>query len=79
MEINELMTRQHLGIVISVVGALCLAFTTRVKRQYQGEMGRTADKLKKGANLIEPTETSTRKWLLIVGIILVVVGTLVAW
>jgi hypothetical protein len=78
---NELcVTRQHFGILLIIIGTTCIAFSVRVKRQYDREMGSAVDKLKKeNPNIFEPTETTIVRALLWSGLICIVIGSFLQW
>lgn len=73
-------TRGHAGIVLTVIGTVCLALSVKVKRQYEGEMAKVVDKLKKEKpDLIEPTETYIVRKLFWIGLICIAVSSLLQW
>jgi len=70
-------TRQHLGIILTIIGTVFLAFSVRVTRQYKREMAKKVDRLKKDD--IEPTETSIILSLFWIGLGLVALGSALQW
>jgi hypothetical protein len=72
-------TMQHLGIILTVIGTGFLAFSVRISRQYQGELSKVSDRLKKDHNLIEPTETSIVRSLFWIGLGFVALGSALQW
>ncbi len=73
-------TREHLGIIILVVGTAFLAFSVKVKRQYHGDAARVVDELKKQKpDLVEITETYISRSMFWVGLALVAIGSALQW
>jgi hypothetical protein len=71
------MTRQHVGLVMAFTGAVLLAFSLRVKSQYEGELAKTIRSLLKDG--IALTETRIIPALFWGGLVLVALGTLLQW
>jgi hypothetical protein len=72
-------TNHHIGIILTVIGTGFLAFSVRITRQYQGEMSKIADKLKRGASFIEFTETTINRSLFWIGLGFVALGSALQW
>jgi predicted thioredoxin/glutaredoxin len=78
--VPDLLTRQHVGILLTIAGTVLLAFSVRVKRQYSGQMARVADKLKeREPGLVELTETNIVRSMFWAGLTSVAIGTLLEW
>ncbi len=74
------MSRQHLGIIITVIGTILLAFSVRIERAYIGKIAKDVDKMKKAnPNLLEPTETTIIRPLFWIGLILIAFGSILQW
>jgi len=74
------LTREHIGILLTIAGTALLAFSVKVKRQYSGDMARVVDKLKKGGpDVVEPTETHIARGLFWAGLICVAIGAVLQW
>jgi hypothetical protein len=73
-------TRQHFGILLVIIGTVCIAFSVRIKRQTNREMTTVVDRLKKeNPNIFEPTETTIVRVLLWIGLLCVAVGSFLQW
>lgn len=73
-------TRQQVGLLLTLAGTAALAFSVQTKRIYEDEMGKVVDKAKKSnPKLFEPTETYIVRWLFRGGLALVALGTLLQW
>jgi hypothetical protein len=70
-------TRQHLGIILTIIGTVFLGFSVGVTRQYKGEMAKKVARLKKES--IELTETSINRSLFWIGLGLVALGSALQW
>ena len=70
-------TRQHIGIILTIIGTGFLAFSVRVTRQYQGEMAKEVARFKKDS--IELTQTSINRSLFWIGLGLVALGSALQW
>jgi predicted thioredoxin/glutaredoxin len=78
--VPDLLTRQHIGILLTIAGTVLLAFSVKVKRQYSGKMARVADKLKeREPALVELTETNIVRSMFWAGLASVAIGTLLEW
>jgi hypothetical protein len=75
------LTRQHVGILLTIAGTAFLAFSVNVKRQYgdKGPLREAVDRAKREGNLMELTETSISVRLFWTGLLCVAVGTLLQW
>ena len=73
------LTRQHFGIITTIVGTILLAFSLRIKRQYTGEVAKAVDDTKRQNNLLEPTETYIARWLFWLGLTCVAMGSALQW
>jgi hypothetical protein len=70
------LTRQHIGIVSTIVGTVFLAFSAQTKRQYDGKVGKFVDGEKhRNSELLALTETYIVRRLFWVGLILVALGS----
>ncbi len=73
-------TRQQVGLLLAVLGAIALAFSVRTKSQYEGEKAEAVNKAKtKDPTLFEPTETYIVRGLFWGGLVLVALGALLQW
>ena len=71
------MTMQHIGIILSIIGTVLLAFSVKVKRQYGGEAAKAVDAAKlRDPSLVEPTETTIVRPLFWFGLALIALGSL---
>ena len=76
----EPLSRQHLGILLTIAGSVLLAFSVRVKRQYTGPMAKVVDNLKQQDHeLVEPTEASIVRPLFWAGLSFIAAGSLLQW
>lgn len=75
---SEWVTRQHLGLLLTVAGTVWLAFSVSVRHQYVGDMRSVAEK-SKGSQLIEPTEARISPMRFWVGLLFVAIGALLQW
>jgi hypothetical protein len=74
------MSRQHIGIIATIVGTVLLAFSIQTRRQYQGEIGKVVDREKHAnPNLLEPTETRIVRWRFWAGLFFVALGSGLQW
>ncbi len=74
------MTTHQVGILLTVLGTVLLAFSLRVRRQYEGEMARFIDKSKKeDSKMMEITETAINRYLFWSGLLCISVGSLMQW
>jgi uncharacterized protein YpmB len=73
------MTLQHLGIVLTIVGTILLAFSLRIKRQYSGDLAKVVDRAKRENDLLEMTETYIVRWAFWLGLSCVAVGSALQW
>ena len=75
-----MITRHQVGIILVIIGTALLAFSVRVKRQYEGEIGKVVDEIKKkDPDKIEPTETYIKRSLFWFGLLFIAVGSLLQW
>ncbi len=75
------MSRQHIGILLTVVGTIFLAISVKVIRQYYGEEAKAVDRIKKDKKgmIIEPTEVKIIRSYFWLGLALVSFGSLLQW
>ena len=74
------LTRQHIGIIIVVVGTYVLARSVKVKRQYCDDAARDVDRVKKQQpEVVELTETHISRPLFWWGLALVAIGSALQW
>ena len=73
-------TRQQVGLLLTILGAIFLAFSVRTRSQYEGETAEAVKKAKKiDPSLFEPTETYIVRALFWGGLVLVSLGSLLQW
>lgn len=73
-------TRQHIGLLLTVAGTFALAFSVRTKGQYDGEFSKVVEKAKKeNPRLFVPTETYIVRGLFWGGLMLIAFGALLQW
>jgi hypothetical protein len=73
-------SREHIGIILTILGTVLVAFSVRIKRQYDKELRKVADEAKtRHPDLVEPTETYIVRSLFWIGLILVAVGSALQW
>ncbi|MFX0206138.1 MAG: hypothetical protein ACFFDT_09135 [Candidatus Hodarchaeota archaeon] len=73
-------TRQQIGLLVTVIGTILLAFSVRTRSQYGREMADIIQKAEnKNQSLIVPTETCIVIPLFRGGLMLVVFGSLLQW
>jgi hypothetical protein len=79
--VPEWLTRQHVGILLTIAGTALLAFSVKVKRQYgdKSPFRAVVDRMKREQNVMELTETSISVRLFWSGLLCVAVGTLLQW
>jgi hypothetical protein len=78
--VPDWLTRQHIGILLTIAGTVLLARSVKVRRQYSGHMANVVDKLKgRDPDLVEPTETYIARGLFWRGLLLVAIGTGLQW
>lgn len=73
------MTRQHIGIVLTVAGTFCLAFSVKVKGQLGRDLKRDLASTIRRLNLVGITETTINPWLFWFGLLLIAVGAGLQW
>jgi hypothetical protein len=74
------MTRSQMGLLLTVVGTVALAFSLRTKSQYTGEIAKVVKKaMRNNSRLFAPTETYIIRPLFWGGLFLVAVGALLQW
>lgn len=73
-------TRQQIGLLLTVAGTIALAFSVRTKGQYEGEIAKVVKKAKKeNQGIFVPTETYSIRGLFWGGLTLVAVGVILQW
>jgi hypothetical protein len=79
-QIPMTISMEHIGIILTVLGTVLVAFSVRVKRQYNKEVRKLVDEAKtRHPDLIEPTETYIVRSLFWIGLILVALGSALQW
>jgi hypothetical protein len=73
------LTRRRVGIILVVLGTLLLARSTKVKRQYEGEMAKVVDEKKDEKGLVELTEAYIVQSWFWSGLFLIAIGSFVQW
>jgi uncharacterized membrane protein len=73
------MTLQHIGLLLTFVGTVAVAFSVRARPQYEGEMGRVVKKLTRGWRLVQPTETTVLQFPFYGGLALIAIGVVLQW
>jgi hypothetical protein len=68
-----------MGILATVLGTVLLAFSLKIRRQYEGETAKVVDKMKRSNGLLEPTETYIIRPLFWLGLGLIASGSLLQW
>lgn len=81
VEVIEMpITRPHIGIIVTLIGTVLLAFSVRVKRQHDKELRKVADEAKqRHPGLTVPTETYIVRSFFWLGLLLVAVGAGLQW
>ena len=75
-----IISRQQVGLLLTVCGAFALAFAVRTRSQYSGEQKDVIDFIKKAdPSFWEPTEVTIVRPLLWGGLVLISIGTLLQW
>jgi hypothetical protein len=78
--VSPRVSRQQIGLLVSVLGTAALALSVRIKKQYEGDLGKAVDEMKKqNKRLLEPTETYIVRPLFWFGLGLVAIGALLQW
>ena len=73
--IFDMLTRQNISIVLTIIGTFLIAYSVRSKRQYKGKLAKVVDKIKKeNPDYIEPTETHINNKMIYFGLGLIVIG-----
>ena len=73
-------TRQQVGLLLTVAGSVALACSVRTKGQYEGELSQMVERAKRESpGLFMPTETYFVRGLFWGGLGLVAVGALLQW
>ncbi len=73
-------TRQQIGLLLTIAGTVALAFSVRTKGQYEGELSKVVERAKKeNPGLFVATETYIVRSLFWGGLMLVAVGALLQW
>ena len=73
--LNNLLTRQHIGIIITVIGTICLAFSVKIIEQ-KGGGGYLIDG---EGNEIKVIGGYIRKYYFWIGLLLIAIGTIMQW
>jgi hypothetical protein len=75
------MTRQHIGLLLTVIGAALLAFSVSVKSLYGGtpETRAVREAKKRNPGLLLPTEARNLGWFIWSGLLLIFVGAYLQW
>ena len=73
----ELLSRQHLGLILVLVGTIFLAFSVQAKSQYNGKLLQELKKAYK--NLFVPTETVIIRPRFWGGLALIAAGSMLQW
>lgn len=70
-------TQQQLGLVFTFLGTVVLAVSLRTKNQYEGEIAKAVEKMRKTQlRLFVPTEAYIARPLFYGGLALIALGTL---
>ena len=72
---NNLLTWQHMGIIITVIGTICLAFSVRIIEQ-KGGGGYVEDE---EGNKIKVIGGYIRRKLFWFGLLFIAIGTIMQW
>jgi len=66
------MTLPHVGIIVTVLGTVLMAFSLKIIKQYSFEVRTDKDK-------ISPTQTEINKWLFWTGLFCIAMGSFFQW
>ena len=77
--INEMfISREHIGLILVVIGTIWLAFSVVIRRQYTSDLNKIVDREKRNF-LIQPTEVTICRWKFWIGLLFIAGGTLLQW
>jgi hypothetical protein len=73
-------TRHHIGIILTIIGTVCLAFSVKSETQYSGDklMEDCAERARKDGGFV-PTYTYIDKKLFYAGLAFVGIGSVMQW
>lgn len=77
---REIFTRQHIGIILTIIGTVILALSVKSETQYSGDklMEDCVERARKDGAFV-PTYTYIDKKLFYIGLSCVAVGSLMQW
>ena len=73
--IQTLLTRQHIGLLLTVLGTILLALSLKIIKQ----MGNGVQTIGENGKIISPSETSICRSLFWSGLTCIAIGTLLQW
>lgn len=72
-------TRQHLGLIIVILGTIALAFSVKTEEQHESDRKEAEKRNPHMEKLWSPVRVTVRRYLFYGGLLAIAIGTLMQW